>query len=157
MQVWLIQRYSSFELPVHGKRPNQRIKDNLVFLLDYLHNRYSRLPAAFPLFCNFAIDIFKHVTLHLIFLHITYTYSFHCILHHMFYWLLFPTPSNDHPSLVLASFSFLYVELTLSLVNFDSPATFFSLDWFSLFPCVFHTPNICIEPMARHSLLSCFC
>ena len=74
-----------FELPVHGKRPNQRIKDNLVFLLNYLHNRYSRLPAAFPLFCNFAIDIFKHVTLHLIFLHITYSYSFHCILHHMFY------------------------------------------------------------------------
>ena len=124
MQVWLIQRYSSFELPVHGKRPNQRIKDNLVFLLDYLHNRYSRLPAAFPLFCNFAIDIFKHVTLHLISLHITYSYSFHCILHHMFYWLLFSTPSNDHPSLVLASFSFLYVGLTLSLVNFDSPAPF---------------------------------
>ena len=31
-----------FELPVHDKRPNQRIKDNL----DYLQDRYSRLPAA---------------------------------------------------------------------------------------------------------------
>ena len=35
-----------FELPVHGKRPNQRIKNNLDLLLDYLHDRYSRLPAA---------------------------------------------------------------------------------------------------------------
>ena len=25
-----------FELPVHGKRPNQKINDNLDFLLDYL-------------------------------------------------------------------------------------------------------------------------
>ena len=29
-----------FELPVHGKRINQRIKDNLDFLLDYLHDKY---------------------------------------------------------------------------------------------------------------------
>ena len=36
-----------FELRVHGKRPNQRIKDNSDFLLNYLHDRYSRLPAAF--------------------------------------------------------------------------------------------------------------
>ena len=35
-----------FELPVQGKRPNQRITDNLDFLLDYLQDRYSRLPAA---------------------------------------------------------------------------------------------------------------
>ena len=35
-----------FELPVHSKRPNQRITDNLDFLLDYLQDRYSRLPAA---------------------------------------------------------------------------------------------------------------
>ena len=35
-----------FELPVHGKRPNKRIKDNLDLLLDYLQDRYSRLPAA---------------------------------------------------------------------------------------------------------------
>ena len=35
-----------FELPVHGKRPNQKIKDTFDFLLDYLHDRYSRLPAA---------------------------------------------------------------------------------------------------------------
>ena len=61
----------------------------------------------FPLFCNFVIDIFKHVILRLIFLHITYSYSFHCILHHIFYWLLFPTPSIDR--LVLASFSFVTV------------------------------------------------
>ena len=37
----------------------------------------------FPLFCNFAIDIFKHLILRLIFLHITYSYSFHCILRHI--------------------------------------------------------------------------
>ena len=35
-----------FELPVHGKRPSQRIKDMLEFLLDYLNDRYSRVPAA---------------------------------------------------------------------------------------------------------------
>ena len=35
-----------FELPVQGKRPNQRLKDNLDFLLYYLQDRYSRLPAA---------------------------------------------------------------------------------------------------------------
>ena len=34
------------ELPVHGKRQNQIVKDSLDFLLDYLHDRYSRLPAA---------------------------------------------------------------------------------------------------------------
>ena len=34
------------ELPVNGKRPNQMIKDNLDFLLDSLHDRYSCLPAA---------------------------------------------------------------------------------------------------------------
>ena len=34
------------ELPVHGKRQNQMVKDSLDFLLDYLHDRYSRLPAA---------------------------------------------------------------------------------------------------------------
>ena len=56
------------ELKVHGKRQN---------ILVY------QLP--FPLFCNFAIDIFKHVILRLIRLHITYFYSFHCILRHMFY------------------------------------------------------------------------
>ena len=56
------------ELKVHGKRQN---------ILVY------QLP--FPLFCNFAIDIFKHVILRLIFLHITYFYSFHCLLRHMFY------------------------------------------------------------------------
>ena len=33
------------ELPVHGKRQNQIVKDSLDFLLDYLHDRYSRLPA----------------------------------------------------------------------------------------------------------------
>ena len=95
------------------------VEDSLDLLLDNLHDRYSRLPAALPFICNFAIDIFKHVILRLIFLHITYFYSFHCILRHMFYCLLsrvspsyfrlFPTPSDDHPSLVLASFSFLYV------------------------------------------------
>ena len=42
----LIQRYSSVELPAHGKRQNQMVKDSLYFLLDYLHDRYSRLPAA---------------------------------------------------------------------------------------------------------------
>ena len=35
-----------FELSVHGKRPSQRIKDMLEFLLDYLNDRYSRVPAA---------------------------------------------------------------------------------------------------------------
>ena len=74
-----------FELPVHGKRPNQRIKDNLDFLLDYLQTDILVYQLPFPLFCNFAIDIFKHVILRLIFLHITYSYSFHCILRHMFY------------------------------------------------------------------------
>ena len=34
------------ELPVHGKRRNQLVKDSLYFLLDYLHDGYSRLPAA---------------------------------------------------------------------------------------------------------------
>ena len=34
-----------FELPVHGKRPSQRIKDMLEFLLDYSNDRYSRVPA----------------------------------------------------------------------------------------------------------------
>ena len=34
------------ELPVHGKRQNQMVKDSLDFLLDYLHDRYCRLPAA---------------------------------------------------------------------------------------------------------------
>ena len=34
------------ELPVHGKRQNQMVEDSLDFLLDNLHDRYSRLPAA---------------------------------------------------------------------------------------------------------------
>ena len=34
------------ELPVHGKGRNQLVKDSLTFLLDYLLDRYSRLPAA---------------------------------------------------------------------------------------------------------------
>ena len=34
------------ELPVHGNRQNQMVKDSLDFLLDYLHDRYSHLPAA---------------------------------------------------------------------------------------------------------------
>ena len=34
------------ELQVHGKRQNQMVKDSLYFLLDYLHDRHSRLPAA---------------------------------------------------------------------------------------------------------------
>ena len=34
-----------FELPVQGKRPSQRIKNVLEFLLDYLNDRYSRVPA----------------------------------------------------------------------------------------------------------------
>ena len=34
------------ELPVHGKRQNQMVKDSLDFLLDYLHDRSRRLPAA---------------------------------------------------------------------------------------------------------------
>ena len=34
-----------FELPVHSKRPSQRIKNVLEFLLDYLNDRYSRVPA----------------------------------------------------------------------------------------------------------------
>ena len=34
------------ELQVHGKRQNQMVKDSLDFLFDYLHDRYSRLPAA---------------------------------------------------------------------------------------------------------------
>ena len=34
------------ELPVHGKRRNQLVKNSLDFLLDYLQDRYSRLPAA---------------------------------------------------------------------------------------------------------------
>ena len=34
------------ELPVHGRRQNQMVKDSLDFLLDYLHDRYCRLPAA---------------------------------------------------------------------------------------------------------------
>ena len=40
---------------------------------------------------------------------------------------------------------------------FGFPCDFFQLYWFSLFPCVFHTPSICIEHMARHALLCCFC
>ena len=64
------------ELKVHGKRQN---------ILVY------QLP--FPLFCNFAIDIFKHVILRLIFLHITYFYSFHCILSHMF-WVFLQVPES---------------------------------------------------------------
>ena len=35
-----------FELSVHGKRPSQRIKDMLEFLLHYSNDRYSRVPAA---------------------------------------------------------------------------------------------------------------
>ena len=34
------------ELPVHGKRQNQMVKDSLDFLLNYLHDRYCPLPAA---------------------------------------------------------------------------------------------------------------
>ena len=34
------------ELLVHGKRQNQMVKDSLNFLLDYLYDTYSRLPAA---------------------------------------------------------------------------------------------------------------
>ena len=34
------------ELPAHGKRQNQMVKDSLYFLLDYLQDRHSRLPAA---------------------------------------------------------------------------------------------------------------
>ena len=33
-------------ITVHGKRQNQMVKDSLDFLLDYLHDRYCRLPAA---------------------------------------------------------------------------------------------------------------
>ena len=45
----------------------------------------------------------------------------------------------------------------LSLVLFGFPCDFFQLYWFSLFPCVFHTPSICMEHMGRHVLLCCFC
>ena len=34
------------ELPVNDKGRNQLVKDSLTFLLDYLQDRYSRLPAA---------------------------------------------------------------------------------------------------------------
>ena len=64
------------ELPVHGKRRNQLVKNSLDFLLEYLQERYSRLPAALS---------FYFVMLRVIFLNITYFYSFHCILRHMFY------------------------------------------------------------------------
>ena len=39
---------------------------------------------------------------------------------------------------------------------FGFPCDFFQLYWFSLFPCVFHTPSICIEHMARHFCCAVF-
>ena len=42
----LIQMIQLCELPVQGKGRNQLVKDSLDFLLDYLQDRYSRLPAA---------------------------------------------------------------------------------------------------------------
>ena len=39
---------------------------------------------------------------------------------------------------------------------FRFPCDFFQLYWFSLFPCVFHTPSICIEHMARHFCCAVF-
>ena len=39
---------------------------------------------------------------------------------------------------------------------FGFPCDFFQLYWFSLFPCVFHTPSICIEHMARHFYCAVF-
>ena len=35
------------QLPVHGKRQIRWLRISLDFLLDYLHDRYSCLPAAF--------------------------------------------------------------------------------------------------------------
>ena len=51
---------------------------------------------------------------------------------------------------LISCFFFFELLAFLSLVLFGFPCDFFQLYWFSLFPCVFHTPSICIQHMARH-------
>ena len=64
------------ELPVHGKRQNQMVEDSL----DFLVRQFTR-----QIFSFTSYPFLYFVILRLIFLHITYFYSFHCILRHMFY------------------------------------------------------------------------
>ena len=94
MQVWpifwsyldrLIQRYSSLNYRYTARDQIRGLRIIWTFSETIYRTDILVYQLPFPLFCNFAIDIFKHVILPLIFLHTTHSYSFHCILHHMFY------------------------------------------------------------------------
>ena len=97
----LIQRYSpvNYQYTVRDKIRWLRIVWTFCQTIYRTDILVYQLP--FPLFCSFAIDIFKHVILRSICLHITYFYSFHCII----YCVIFFT-DYSHVSLLLISDSF---------------------------------------------------
>ena len=94
MQVWpifwsylerLIQRYSSLKHRYTARDQIRGLRIIWTFCQTIYRTDILVYQLPFPFLCTFAIDIFKHVILRFIFLRITYSYSLHCILHHMFY------------------------------------------------------------------------
>ena len=94
MQVWpifwsslerLIQRYSSLKHRYTARDQIRGLRIIWTFCQTIYRTDILVYQLPFPFLCTFAIDIFKHVILRFIFLRITYSYSLHCLLHHMFY------------------------------------------------------------------------